>query len=92
MTEIISFSVSLALGLISRFLYLGATALAKRTNLFPVTVVLDVLTVMLIGGAFTAYVILFSVVLAPYMFAAIGIGYYLAYSLTKKLPSKKTKQ
>lgn len=92
MTELISFSVSLGLGLISRFLYLGATALAKRTNLFPVTVALDILTVLIIGGAFTAYVILFSVVLAPYMFAALGIGYYLAYSLTKKVLGQNPKK
>ncbi len=88
MTETINFAVSLALGIAARFLYILTTAIAKRTNLIPVTVVLDILTVLIVGGAFTLYVVLNSVVLAPYLFAALFSGYFLAYSLTKKSTSK----
>jgi len=84
MTELYAFSVCLALGIGGRLLYLAATALARRTDLMPVTVVLDALTVILIGGGFTAYVILSGVSLAPYMFAALMGGYYLTYRLTRK--------
>lgn len=91
MTELITFGFSLFLGLAARFLYMGATALAKRTNLLPVTVVLDILTVLIVGGAFTAYIILRSVVLAPYPFAALAAGYFIGYSLTKKNSDKPKK-
>lgn len=84
MTEIYAFIFSLGLGIAARALYLGATALSKRTDLLPVTVILDILTAAVVGGAFTAYVILSAVEIAPYMFAALATGYYLTYLLTKK--------
>lgn len=84
MSEIYAFLFCLGLGIAARFLYMGATLLAKRTDIFPVTVVLDVLTVIIVGGAFTVYVIFTDTVLAPYMFAALFSGYFLTYKLTSK--------
>ena len=68
MREIYDFIFFIAAGISARFLYLAATALAKRTNLLPVTLVLDTLTALSVGGACIAYVILTSAVVAPYMF------------------------
>lgn len=84
MIELYSFLFSLGLGIVARILYIGATALAKRTNLLPVTVVLDTLTVLLVGAGFTAYIILSGAVLAPYMFAALFSGYLLCYLIFRK--------
>lgn len=82
MSETYAFLFCLGLGIASRFLYMGMTLLSKRTDIFPVTVVLDALTVCLVGGAFTLYVIFTGSVLAPYMFAALLSGYFLTYKLT----------
>ena len=82
MSETYAFLFCLALGIAARFLYMGATLLAKRTDILPVTIVLDALTMIVVGGAFTAYVILTGSVLAPYMFAALISGYFLTYKLT----------
>lgn len=79
----------MALGIVARFLYMGATALARRTDLLPVTVVLDTLTVLAVGGGFTAYVILTGTVLAPYMFAALFSGYLFTYWVTRKIGNNK---
>ena len=84
MTEIYSFIFSLGLGIVARLLYLGASALAKRTDFLPVTIILDVLTAAIVGGAFTAYIILSAAELAPYMFAALGGGYFITLALTRK--------
>lgn len=72
----------LGLGIAARILYMAETLLAKRTDILPVTVILDMLTVLTVGGGFTAYVILTGSVLAPYMFAALFSGYFLTYKLT----------
>ena len=82
MSETYAFLFCLGLGIASRFLYMGMTLLAKRTDIFPVTVVLDMLTVTIVGGSFTLYVIFTGSVLAPYMFAALFSGYFLTYKLT----------
>ena len=50
MTELYSFLFCLGLGLTARFLFIGVSALCKRTNILPVTIVLDTLFVLLIGG------------------------------------------
>lgn len=93
MREIYDFIFFIAAGISARFLYLAATALAKRTNLLPVTVVLDTLTALAVGGACIAYVILTSAVVAPYMFAALLSGYLFTYWLTKRaalaMPKKR---
>ncbi len=91
MTELYAFLFSLGLGVFARGLYLASTALAKKTNLLPVTVTLDLLTALIVGGAFTLYVILTGTTLAPYMFAALLAGYYITYVLTRKA-SNKTEQ
>ena len=88
MTELYAFIFSLGLGIFARGLYLAESALAKRTNLLPVTVVLDLLTALIVGGAFTLYVILTGTTLAPYMFAALLSGYYVTYMLTRKSVDK----
>ena len=86
MREIYDFIFFIAAGISARFLYLAATALAKRTNLLPVTVVLDTLTALSVGGACIA-------VVAPYMFAALLSGYLFTYWLTKRaalaMPKKR---
>ncbi len=84
MSEIYAFVFCLALGLVARGLYMLTTLLAKRTNLLPVTIVLDILVVLIVGGAFTAYVILSGCALAPYMFASLATGYMFAYVLSAK--------
>ncbi|MCX4384183.1 MAG: hypothetical protein OSJ39_00105 [Clostridia bacterium] len=84
MSELYAFLFSLGLGVAARALYLGATALARRTNLLPVTVVLDTLTVLAVGGAFTLFIVLTGTVLAPYLFAALFSGYLFAYWATKR--------
>ncbi len=89
MTEIYDFIFFIALGFAARFLYIGATALARRTNLFPVTVILDALTAIIVGGGFAAYVILTSAVIAPYMFAALFAGYLFTYWATKRVNASK---
>lgn len=86
MIELYSFSVCIALGIFGRILFMGASALARRSDLIPVTVALDALTVCVIGGAFTLYVVLARAVLAPYMFAALFGGYLITYHITKKRP------
>lgn len=88
MSEMYSFLFCLALGLAARFIFLAANALARRTNLLPVTVILDTLTVMTVGGAFTLYIIFTGAVLAPYMFAALLSGYLFTYWLTKSSKRK----
>ena len=93
MTELYSFLFCLGLGIIARPLFMAVSVLSKRTNLIPVTVVLDFLFACSIGGAFIAYVILTGAVLAPYMFAALLSGYLLTYRLTSKSSkNKKTSQ
>lgn len=91
MSELYTFLFCIALGIAARFLYMASTALAKRTNIFPVTVVLDVLVCLSVGAAFTAYVILFAVTLAPYMFAALAAGYFFTYKLTTFGKDKREK-
>ena len=86
MSETYAFLFCLALGIAGRFIFLAANLLAKRTDLLPVTVILDALTVMLVGGGFTLYVGLSGTVLAPYMFAALFSGYLFTYWLTKPRP------
>lgn len=60
------------------------------------TVVLDTLTALAVGGACIAYVILTSAVVAPYMFAALFAGYLFTYWLTKRAacsaPKKRDKK
>ena len=84
MSELYAFLFSLGLGVAARVLYLGATALARRTNLLPVTVVLDTLTVLAVGGAFTLFIVLTGTVLALYLFASLFSGYLFAYWATKR--------
>ena len=96
MNDLYTFLFCIALGIVARILYIASTALAKRTNIFPVTVVLDVLVCLIVGAAFAAYVIIFGVTLAPYMFAALAAGYFFTYKLTtfnrpKKVKSKSEK-
>lgn len=89
MIELYAFLFSLGLGIAARFLYIGSSALSKRTNILPVTFILDILTVAIVGGAFTAYVILTGTPLAPYMFAALLSGYLFCYWATKKVKTSK---
>ncbi len=84
MTELYAFIFAFGLGITARLLYLAESALAKRTNLIPVTAALDVLTALVIGGALTVYVILTATVIAPYIFASLFAGYYFTYLLTRK--------
>lgn len=96
MKETYAFLFCIALGIAARFLYMAASALAKRTDLIPVTVVLDALTAATVGGAFILYVILTGTVIAPYLFAALFSGYFLAYLITRtngkeRKPEKKKK-
>lgn len=92
MIELYSFLFCLGLGIAARPLFIAVSLLAKRTNLIPVTVVLDFLFACTVGGAFIAYVILSGAVLAPYMFAALFSGYLITYRLTKKSPNKKPRE
>ncbi len=96
MKETYAFLFCTALGIAARFLYMAASALAKRTDLIPVTVVLDALTAATVGSAFILYVILTGTVIAPYLFAALFSGYFLTYLITrtngkKRRPEKKKK-
>lgn len=88
MSETYAFLFCLGLGIAARFLYMGESMLAKRTDILPVTVILDALTVIIVGGAFTLYVIFTGSVLAPYMFAALFSGYFITYKLTSKCKIK----
>ncbi|MCH5165301.1 MAG: hypothetical protein J1G01_02755 [Clostridiales bacterium] len=88
MNELYSFLFCIALGFAARLIFLLANALAKRTDLLPVTFILDALTVLIVGGGFTAFVILSGAVLAPYMFAALLSGYLFTYWITKRKASK----
>lgn len=84
MTELYAFAFSLGLGIAARLLYVAASLLAKRTDLIPVTVVLDTAVVTIVGVAFAAFIILSGAVIAPYMFACLAAGYLLALWATKK--------
>ncbi|WP_438849072.1 hypothetical protein [Anaerocaecibacter muris] len=86
MSEMYSFLFCLGLGIFARVLFIGTNALAKRTNILPVTFVLDALTVVAVGAGFTLFVIFSGAVLAPYMFAALCSGYLFTYWLTKYKP------
>lgn len=88
MSEIYAFCFCLGLGIVTRLIFVALSTVAKRTNLFPVTVVLDMLCFLSAGGTFIAYVILSGAVLAPYMFAATCGGYLFCYYFTR---SKKDK-
>lgn len=87
-----AFLICLGLGIAGRILFIALSAVAKRTDLMPVTVLLDIITVCAVGGAFTAYVIVSGAVLAPYMFTAVLAGYLLTYFITKNKPEKKPKK
>ncbi|MCH5160914.1 MAG: hypothetical protein J1G04_02675 [Clostridiales bacterium] len=89
MTEIYAFIFCLGLGIAARLLYMAASALAEKTDIFPVTVVLDISVTAFVGGAFAAYVILSSAVIAPYMFAALAAGYLITFMLTRNATAKK---
>lgn len=91
MSETYAFLFCLALGIVARGLYICVTALARRTDILPVTVILDALTVMAVGGGFTAYVVLTGTVIAPYMFAALLSGYLIAYWLTHSASKQERK-
>ena len=82
MSELYAFLFCIGLGIAARIIYMASTLLARRTNLLPVTVVLDMLVCFTVGGAFTVYVIYTGAVLAPYMFAALFAGYFLTYKIT----------
>lgn len=84
MSELYAFLFSLGLGIAARVLYLGASALAKRTGLMPVTVVLDTLVALAVGGALVLYIIFTGTVIAPYIFACLFGGYLLAFWVTRK--------
>ena len=90
MIELYSFLFCLGLGIIARPLFMAVSVLAKRTNLIPVTIVLDFVFACTVGGAFITYVILSGAVLAPYMFAALLSGYLLTYRLTSHNKNKKS--
>ena len=92
MSEIYTFIFCIGLGIIARLLYLGISALEKRTDLFPVTITLDVLLALIIGAAFIIYIIFSGATVAPYMFAAALSGYYLTYLITRKKNKKKYKK
>lgn len=89
MNDLCSFLFCLALGVAARLLYLATTALARRTDILPVTFVLDAMIVPTVGGAFILYIIFTGTALAPYMFSAALTGYLIAYKLTEKKPPKK---
>lgn len=88
MKETYAFLFCFALGIAARFCYMAATKLAKRTDLMPVTIVLDTLTAAAVGGGFTAYIIVTGTVIAPYMFAALLSAYLLTYLLTRSVPKR----
>ncbi|MCH5162175.1 MAG: hypothetical protein J1G38_01645 [Clostridiales bacterium] len=94
MTELYAFLFSLGLGVATRVLYMAASALAKRTDLKPVTIVLDSLVALTVGGALVAYIILTGTVIAPYIFACLFGGYLIAYwatrNVVKRHPESKT--
>ena len=74
------------------FFFLLSPLIAKRTDLMPVTVALDFLTAVAVGGAFTAYVLLSGATLAPYMFAALGASYLLTYLVTRRSSERSDKK
>lgn len=84
MSELYAFLFSLGLGGAARLLYLAESALAKRTGLLPVTVILDVLLALVVGGALALYIILTGTVLAPYIFACLGGGYLFVFWFTRR--------
>lgn len=92
MSELYAFLFCLGLGIAARIIYMASTLLARRTDLLPVTVVLDMLVCIVVGGAFTVYVIFTGAVLAPYMFAALASGYLLAYLVTRESREPKKKR
>lgn len=95
MNSVYAFLFCIGLGIAARLVYLAATLLAKKTDLMPVTVALDTAVVAIVGAAFTAFIILSGTTLAPYQFAALGGGYYLAFMLTRKpiaRPEKKKRR
>ena len=83
MIEVYSFLFCIGLGVVARVLFLGTSALLKRTDLMPVTIIVDALYVIAIGAAFTVYIIMTGAVIAPYMFAALLSGYLFTYFLTR---------
>ncbi|MDE7464130.1 MAG: hypothetical protein K2M48_03780 [Clostridiales bacterium] len=91
-SELYAFLFSLGLGIAARILYIGASALAKRTGLLPVTVVLDILVALTVGGALVLYIILTGTVIAPYIFACLFVGYLITYWLTRKRKPSDKKQ
>lgn len=86
MNETYAFLFCLALGVFARLLFLASNALAKRTDILPITVILDILTAATVGGGFTVFIVFSGVTLAPYMFAALFSGYLFTYWVTKSKP------
>lgn len=84
MSELYTFLFALGLGVVARVLYLIASAISKRTGLLPVTVVLDTVVALLVGGALIVYITLTGTVIAPYIFACLFGGYLITYFLTRK--------
>lgn len=90
MSELYSFLFCIALGFCARLLYIASTLLAKRTDIMPVTFILDMSVCLTVGCAFAAYIIFTDSVIAPYMFAAMFAGYFFTYKFTvSKTPRTK---
>lgn len=83
-SSLCTFAFCITLGFLARVLYIGASTLSRRTDFLPVTVIIDFLFTATIGGTFIAYVVIFSVTIAPYQFVAMSIGYGVAFILTRK--------
>ena len=90
MSEMYSFLFCLGLGIFARLLFIGTNALAKRTNILPVTFVLDALTVITVGAGFTLYVIFSGAVLAVHVCRAVfGLSFYLLADQVQAQTRKK---
>lgn len=79
MSRTLLFLLYAGLGLLSRPLFVGVSALGKRLRVKPVTVVLDVLfSAVAVGAAVLAAFLFNDGILALYNVAAAVIGYALA--------------
>lgn len=88
MSEVYTFLFCISLGIFGRLLFMLTSFIAKRTDILPITIILDAGVMLAIGGGFATYVILSGAVIAPYMFAALLSGYLLTYLVTRKSEKK----
>lgn len=92
MTELLVFSVCIALGALIRPAFFVVNTVAKSVKLRPITFVLDCALVLLFFAAFVIFItVINDGVIAPYMFVSSLLAFCLVSKLMKTRRQKRAK-